>query len=242
MTVSELQQLLKTKGFDPGPVDGILGPMTRRAVLAFQAANGLEVDGIVGPLTFAALTGGTAGGGAGSGGAKVDLTKGLPLDMAWMHEAARHAGIREVEGPGDNPTIMNWASALDIGYSSDEVAWCGLFVAHCTAFALPNEAQPGNPLGARQWLRFGREVKPQLGATLVFWRVSPESWKGHVGYYFAEDDTHYHVLGGNQSNQVNVKRISKKRLLQARWPNGRPENGITRKASAEGVNESVTEQ
>lgn len=50
-----LQQKLKDLGYDPGPVDGIFGPRTERAVRSFQAARGLAVDGIVGRRTWAAL-------------------------------------------------------------------------------------------------------------------------------------------------------------------------------------------
>lgn len=50
-----LQQALKNAGFDPGPIDGIFGPKTHAAVLAFQRSKGLAVDGIVGPKTWAAL-------------------------------------------------------------------------------------------------------------------------------------------------------------------------------------------
>ncbi|MEO9514281.1 MAG: hypothetical protein ABJH45_15080 [Paracoccaceae bacterium] len=107
---------------------------------------------------------------------------------------------------------------------------------------VPDEALPGNPLGARQWTNYGRMVKPQLGSLLVFWRTSPSSWKGHVGFYWAEDETHYHCLGGNQTNAVNIKRMAKSRLLEARWPNSLPGQGFVRKASGEGVLISVSEQ
>lgn len=42
--------------------DGIFGPQTRQAVIAFQQANGLRPDGVVGSQTWAALRG--SGGGA----------------------------------------------------------------------------------------------------------------------------------------------------------------------------------
>ena len=59
---------------------------------------------------------------------------------------------------------------------------------------------------------------PQLGAVMVFWRKAPDSGLGHVGFYFAEDEASYHILGGNQSNMVNVARLRRDRLLTARWP------------------------
>jgi hypothetical protein len=36
-------------------VDGVVGPMTRGAIMAFQRSEGLAADGIVGPITKAAL-------------------------------------------------------------------------------------------------------------------------------------------------------------------------------------------
>lgn len=52
----DVQVALLSLGFDPGPLDGDLGPKTRDALRRFQAANGLTVDGIFGPSSRGALT------------------------------------------------------------------------------------------------------------------------------------------------------------------------------------------
>lgn len=51
----QIQTALKLAGFYQGNVDGKIGPMTRKAIEAFQKANGLAVDGKVGPKTWAKL-------------------------------------------------------------------------------------------------------------------------------------------------------------------------------------------
>jgi peptidoglycan hydrolase-like protein with peptidoglycan-binding domain len=53
--VKRLQKLLARRGFDPQGADGVFGKNTAAAVRAAQKANGLDVDGIVGPLTWRAL-------------------------------------------------------------------------------------------------------------------------------------------------------------------------------------------
>ena len=55
MTTLQIQALLTYLGYDPGEVDGLPGKNTRRAVQAFQVAEGLTQDGSPGPLTQAAL-------------------------------------------------------------------------------------------------------------------------------------------------------------------------------------------
>lgn len=55
--VQNLQQALKDQGFLSGKADGIFGPVTQAAVMAFQKAKGLAADGIAGPKTLAALYG-----------------------------------------------------------------------------------------------------------------------------------------------------------------------------------------
>lgn len=52
--VAEIQQHLEDLGFNPGPVDGLFGLKTRRAVVEFQELH--LVTGIVDPHTHARLT------------------------------------------------------------------------------------------------------------------------------------------------------------------------------------------
>jgi uncharacterized protein (TIGR02594 family) len=233
MTILDLQNALIAAGFNPGTPDGVMGPRTRGAIIAFQKANSLEADGIVGPVTSAALFGKKF--------KAVKSDEAIPLHMPWLIEAARHIGLKEGVGKADNKVIMDWAKNLDAAFGDDETPWCGLFVAHCITTGLPNDPIPVNFLGARQWLRFGMVCKPQLGSVLVFWRGSRDGWQGHVGFYWAEDATHYHVLGGNQSDQVSITRIARDRLLEGRWPASLPARGITRTASSKGLLTSVNE-
>jgi uncharacterized protein (TIGR02594 family) len=119
------------------------------------------------------------------------------------------------------------AGALDGFLASDgewdheaaEIPWCGEFVDTCMNLS-DHRANLENPLGARNWLKFGNPVEPSFGAVMVFWRGRQDGWQGHVGFYVGEDSTHFHILGGNQGNRVSVARIARTRLLGARWPIG----------------------
>jgi hypothetical protein len=53
--VQGIQTKLNSMGYNSGPVDGLFGPVTERAVRTFQRDKGLEEDGIVGPKTSYAL-------------------------------------------------------------------------------------------------------------------------------------------------------------------------------------------
>ena len=51
----ELQEALARLGHDPGGLDGVVGPNTRRAIRAFQSANGMEPDGYAGLALYNAV-------------------------------------------------------------------------------------------------------------------------------------------------------------------------------------------
>ena len=137
-------------------------------------------------------------------------------------EALKDYGTLETPGPANNQKILDWADEVGeaegvlrwIGswYKEDSTPWCGLAVA-VWAIRAGKTIGFNNPLGAKNWAQWGdKSPQPSLGDVLVFSRKGG----GHVGLYVGEDHEAYHVLGGNQSDSVNITRIMKNRLLDAR--------------------------
>lgn len=203
---------LRAHGAYGGQHDGAPGRSMIEGLERFQRAEGLPVTGMANEATVNALRRSTQ--------RTVPLAApAVPAEPIWMREARRYMGLREIAGKGSNPTIMSWAKRLGgwvaSFFTDDDIPWCGLAVASWIAVTLPRESLPANPLGALNWRKFGEGlVNPSLGAILVFKRPGG----GHVGLYVGEDETHYHVLGGNQSNSVSITRIEKGRLETIRWP------------------------
>jgi uncharacterized protein (TIGR02594 family) len=144
--------------------------------------------------------------------AYVDLAKEKAPKM--LLEMLRIYGTLETPGSADNAVIMAWAQQTGIkGYVHDSVPWCGLtmaVVAHRAGYEFPE-----NPLWALNWLNFGRPVPiPMLGDIMVKSRQGG----GHVTMYVGVDNTHYHCLGGNQSDSVNITRIPKTSFKGFRRP------------------------
>lgn len=128
-----------------------------------------------------------------------------------IREAMSLYGTMETPGAKDNPVIVNWAKETlikdDNWYNSDSIPWCGLFMA-----VVAQRSQwpiPSLPLAALSWANFGKATdRAMLGDVLVFKRKGG----GHVGLYVGESVDSYFVLGGNQSDKVNITRIAKNRI------------------------------
>lgn len=138
-------------------------------------------------------------------------------------EAIKFDGVQEIVGSKNNPVIMGWAKELGLKeYTNDEIPWCGLFVAKVVKDA--GFTPVNNPLWAANWSKFGtKQPQAMLGDILVFTRPGGN----HVAFYVGEDDTCYHVFGGNQSNRVNATRILKSRCTAIRrcpWKISQPTN------------------
>lgn len=152
-----------------------------------------------------------------------------------IEEAVRLYGTKEIVGKQHSKEILSWAKevGLEKTYTNDEIPWCGLFAAIVVKRA--GFTPVSNPLWARNWNNFGTEQKTAMfGDILVFTRPGGG---GHVVFYVGEDDSCYHVLGGNQSNMVNTTRLLKSRCIGIRrcpWKISQPNNVKVVKLSGKG--------
>lgn len=149
-----------------------------------------------------------------------------------IQAALQDFGVVETTGGDDNPRILAWADEVATAcgnkyanwaadfYNDDAIPWCGLAMAVWTARSAggkTNRLPMHNYLSALAWSAWGvpqKKEEAMLGDVLVFIRKGG----GHVGIYAGEDDTHFHVLGGNQSDCVCVTRLEKKRIYAIRRP------------------------
>lgn len=145
-------------------------------------------------------------------------------EPVWLKEARKHIGMQEIKGPKHNATILRWLKDLKLPFNDDETAWCGTFVGGVLNDAGKKQFIVKNPAGSRNWLNCGTKLdKPALGCIVVFWRGSKSGWEGHVGFCVGVDQKgNLMILGGNQSDAVNIKPFSVNRVLGYRWPGPGP--------------------
>ena len=119
--------------------------------------------------------------------------------------AFNELGVEEIRGNEHNPEVLKYAEETGIkGITTDEIPWCSNFV-NWVAWKVGLQYS-GKP-NARSWLNVGTKVtNPEPGDVVVFWRESPQSWKGHVGFFLglSADRKRIYCLGGNQGNRVSV--------------------------------------
>lgn len=151
------QTLLKKVGLEPGPVDGIFGPATHRAVVQFQEKRGLEVDGIVGPHTWAAFRE--------RSGEELDESKyGTPSHDSGGDKHAK-PDQKPAKAPGDKPSNKPSAAPKDQAQLRQEI----LRVAESQLGTLEKGENRG---GATKYQKaFGRGPEPWC-ADFVSWVYS----------------------------------------------------------------------
>lgn len=135
--------------------------------------------------------------------------------MEHVEIALAEKGVREFPGRyNNNPEILKYADESGLfSDGTDELPWCSAFM-NWVAFKANLERSKKSD--ARSWLKVGLEVKkPEIGDVAVFWRGTRNGWQGHVGifYGFTPSKKYVKVLGGNQSNKVNIQNYGTHKVL-----------------------------
>lgn len=128
------------------------------------------------------------------------------IKPSWYVWAEKEVGQRE-EPENRGPVIRRYIATGKCGHEGDP--WCAIFVnAALEAQGLRGTRSPGSQ-SFRHSDDFVKLMGPALGAIVVFWRISPRSGLGHVGFYVDETPGYVNVLGGNESDAVRRELLAK---------------------------------
>lgn len=137
-------------------------------------------------------------------------------DPRWVAEARKNLHVREIKGPQHCPEILQyWRDIKRGGIKDDETPWCAAFVG---AMLERVGIQSTRFESARSYLTWGTELRePVPGCIVVFTRDGG----GHVGFVVGQNENRdLLVLGGNQSDAVNIRAFPRARVTGFRWPAG----------------------
>lgn len=176
-----VQNDLKSKGFYKGSIDGWAGSETRSA---YAAAYSPAQAGVI-----------TVPSSSSSNSAKL------------YAQAEKDKGLKETSGSSSTPRIKRAILEAASWLNPDDsvTAWCG-----CIMGLWVSEiglTPPPEYFRAISWLKFGKATtleKAKKGDVVVLSR----SGGNHVGLYHSHTKTTISLLGGNQSNAVNITTYS----------------------------------
>lgn len=128
--------------------------------------------------------------------------------------ARKYIGLTEIKSSNRHPTIDAWAKTLSGKWLLGQ-PWCGTFCAQVFKEAGLSHKIPKEFFRAKAWETAGTKLdKPAYGCVVTFTRDGG----GHVGFVVGKTSKGMlKVLGGNQSNQVNIADFDPKRVTAYRW-------------------------
>lgn len=129
------------------------------------------------------------------------------VDFSWFTIAKRELGQREQPGLKHNPRILEYHATTTLKGTTDEIPWCSSFVNWCMQQAGYTGTRSA---AARSWTQWGQRLAAPVPGCIV---VLTRDGGGHVGFYVGQDAKNIRVLGGNQSDTVNIASYDRKRLL-----------------------------
>lgn len=152
---------------------------------------------------------------------------GAVPELNHVAKARSFIGTTEIKGEKHNPKIIDFWEEAENGTDqninwlfknakkNDEVAWCGGFMGGVFSMLGLGGKIPKNFFRAQDWAKAGTKLdKPAYGCVAVLQR--PEG--GHVALVVGKTkDGKLKLLGGNQSDQVNIMDFDPSRVIAYRW-------------------------
>lgn len=135
-------------------------------------------------------------------------------EPSWLIEARKHFGLSEVKGAAHNAEILKmWRDIKRGGIKDDETPWCAAFLG---AMLERVGVRSTRFESAKSYLQWGVALtNPVVGCVVVFTREGG----GHVGFFLGYDKKgNLMILGGNQSDGVNVRAFPVERATGYRYP------------------------
>lgn len=145
----------------------------------------------------------------------------------WTAIARGEIGQKEVPGRQHNPRIVEYHRAAGISEATDELPWCGSFLAW--VFSGAGIPIPKGAAWAPAWANWGTacSASPDAVAVIAKRTAGPDAHTGsasgaHVGLIVSVDAVSIRLLGGNQGDQVKESTfpLSAYRIVATRWPAG----------------------
>lgn len=135
-------------------------------------------------------------------------------ELSHIAIARKYIGLSEIKASNRHPTIDAWAKTLSGKWLLGQ-PWCGTFCAQVFKEADLGSKIPKDFFRAKAWENAGTKLdKPAYGCVVTFTRDGG----GHVGFVVGKTKTGMlKVLGGNQSNAVNISDFDPKRVTSYRW-------------------------
>jgi len=119
--------------------------------------------------------------------------------------AMKEVGTKEIRGEADHPRIIEYHLTSAGRYSEDEVPWCGSFV-NWVMLKSGVKITVRYPERAKSWLLFDLfQREPTVGSIAI----KSRNGGGHVCFVLGKTtDGNLLCLGGNQSDEVNIREYS----------------------------------
>ncbi len=146
----------------------------------------------------------------------------INMQFSWLEIAQKELNVSEVPGARNNPRIVEYHKTTTLQANEDSVPWCSSFVNWCIEKAGYKGTDSARALSWKSWGVEAESFIP-VGSIVVMKRKGG----GHVGFKVGEDVNSIFVLGGNQSDAVNVRAFARTQVVAFRLPTELNDNDDT---------------